>query len=295
MNFSAETPITGAEPRLGVVTVDSVSAPAWETGPPDAEEAVVLVHGLPGSGEDFSGLMPALGRLGRALSFDLPGFGQADKPAGFDYSSRGLARFIAGALRERGVRRAHLVMHDFGGGWALEWAAQSPGSVASAISINIGLLGTHMHWLPRVWGTPVLGQIAQAVAQVPLTRMLLWHGNPRGLPRGFVDGMYANYDRGTRRAVLRMYRDVEKPKPMLDRLARELAPLRLPSLVLWGARDPYIPRRCAERARLLFPTAEIVYFEDSGHWPFVDNPARAEAEIVAFLRAQLGLNEEPAG
>lgn len=279
----------GTPVRREAITVDGLSTPAWEAGPGDSTEAVVLVHGLPGSGEDFTGLLPALGQLGRVLSFDLPGFGQADKPPDFDYSSRGLAKFIDGALRERGIQQVHLVMHDFGGGWALEWAVQHPGSILSAVSINIGLLGTRMHWLPRVWGTPILGELAQAVAQVPLTRMLLWHGNPRGLPRSFVDGMYANYDRGTRRAVLRMYRRIEMPKPMLDRLARVLAPLDLPALVLWGVHDPYIPLHCAERARHLFPSAQFTYFNDSGHWPFIDNPDSAEREIVDFIRGQVNI------
>jgi pimeloyl-ACP methyl ester carboxylesterase len=277
--------------RKSSVRVAGVAAPAWEAGPEDSEEAVVLVHGLPGSGEDFIGLLPALGAVGRALSFDLPGFGRADKPPGFDYSSQGFADFIGGVLREREIRRVHLVMHDFGGGWALEWAIREPEALASTVSINTGLVGERMHWLPRVWRTPVIGEAAQAVAQIPLTRMLLWHGNPRGLPRSFVDGMYANYDRGTRRAVLRMYRRIEMPKPMLDRLARVLAPLDIPSLVVWGAHDPYIPLRCAERVRLLFPSAELVYFDDSGHWPFIDNPERAEREIVGFMRSRVGFSE----
>jgi len=276
--------------RLGRVAVGGVEAPTWEVGPEDASEAVVLVHGLPGSGEDFVGLLPALGGIGRALSFDLPGFGKADKPPGFDYSSRGFATFVEGVLAARGIARVHLVMHDFGGGWALEWAVRDPASVASTISINTGLVGERMHWLPRVWRTPVIGEIAQAVAHMPATRMLLWHGNPRGLPRSFVDGMYANYDRGTRRAVLRMYRRIEMPKPMLDRLARVLAPLDIPSFVLWGAHDPYIPLRCAERMRLLFPSAEFDYFEDSGHWPFIDNPERAETAVLGFLEGRVGVS-----
>jgi pimeloyl-ACP methyl ester carboxylesterase len=276
--------------RRGSVAVDGVTSPTWESGPADAAEAVLFVHGLPGSGEDFVGLLSAIGAFGiRALSFDLPGFGQADKPPDFDYSSFGFADHIGGVLRARGVSAVHLVTHDFGGGWALEWAVREPTPLRSAVSINTGLVGERMHWLPRVWRTPVIGEMAQAVAQIPLTRMLLWHGNPRGLPRSFVDGMYANYDRGTRRAVLRMYRRIEMPKPMLDRLARVLAPLDLPALVVWGVHDPYIPLRCAERLQLLFPSAEFVYLEDSGHWPFIDNPEAAAGAIVPFLRDQVAV------
>ncbi len=251
----------------------------------------MFVHGLPGSGKEFVRLLPPLAGLSRTLSFDIPGFGQADKPLDFDYSSAGFGRFIGEALRVRGIDRVHLVTHDFGGGWAFEWAVRNPGAIASVVSMNIGLLGTRMHWLPKVWGTPVLGSMAQAVAQLRITRVLLWHGNPRGLPRSFVDGMYENYDRGTRRAVLQMYRHTEEPKPMLERLARDLAPLDLPSLVIWGSHDPYIPLRCAERACLLFPSTAVSYYEDSGHWPFIDNPERTTREIVEFVRGQVSDRE----
>jgi pimeloyl-ACP methyl ester carboxylesterase len=161
--------------------------------------------------------------------------------------------------------------------------------------MNTGLLGEEMHWLPRVWRTPVVGEVAQAVARIPLTRMLLWHGNPRGLPKWFVDGMYKNYDRGTRRAVLRMYRRIEKPKPMLTRLAGVLAPLDLPSLLLWGVHDPYIPVECADRARLLFPSTEISFFRESGHWLFIDDPERAQREMVQFFSAGTGERGEGRG
>jgi pimeloyl-ACP methyl ester carboxylesterase len=278
----------GSPVREDSVVVGGVSAPTWETGPADGREAIVFVHGLPGSGREFGHLLPSLGDGCRTLAFDLPGFGQADKPADYDYSSHGFADFIEGALGALGIERVHLAMHDFGCGWGLEWAIRHVGSVESVLMINSGLLGEEMHWLPAVWRTPVIGELAQAVSRIPLTRMLLWHGNPRGLPKWFVDGMYAHYDRGTRRAVLRMYRRIEKPKPMLARLADVLAPLDLPSLLLWGVHDPYIPVECAERARLLFPSTQISYFRESGHWPFIDDADRTQREMVEFFAARVG-------
>src|SRR3712207_8713221 len=39
-----------------------------------------------------------------------------------------------------GVRRAHLVLHDFGGPWGLHWAADHPDRFASATLVGIGVL-----------------------------------------------------------------------------------------------------------------------------------------------------------
>ncbi|MBV9160567.1 MAG: hypothetical protein JO309_12545 [Pseudonocardiales bacterium] len=37
-----------------------------------------------------------------------------------------------------------------------------------------------------------------------------------------------------------------------------------PALVVWGARDPYLPVRYAQRQRETFPHAEVIVLADSG-------------------------------
>ena len=62
-----------------------------------------------------------------------------------------------------GVRRVHLVLHDFGGAWGLTWAATHTASLASLTLINIGVMpGYRWHFLARIWRTPVLGEIFMA-------------------------------------------------------------------------------------------------------------------------------------
>jgi pimeloyl-ACP methyl ester carboxylesterase len=65
-----------------------------ESGPVDADEAAVFIHGNPGSIRDWKSLVRDVGEFGRALAMDMPGFGDADKPADFDYSVRGYASFL---------------------------------------------------------------------------------------------------------------------------------------------------------------------------------------------------------
>lgn len=60
-----------------------------------ATEAVVFVHGNPGSGEDWSELMRRLAPHGRVVALDMPGFGKADKPANYPTRSRAARPFWA--------------------------------------------------------------------------------------------------------------------------------------------------------------------------------------------------------
>jgi pimeloyl-ACP methyl ester carboxylesterase len=262
-------PLGGAQPRL------------VQAGPIEAPEAVVFVHGNPGSAEGWAALVAALGGAGRrALAIDLPDFGETIAPPGFEHSAEGCARFLEEALQALGVKRADLVLHDFGGPIGLLWAAAHTEALASVTLINTGVLpGYRWHRLARVWRTPILGELFQAMATRRSFRALLGRGEPRGLPQPFVDAMYDHYDWRTRKAVLKLYRATPDP----GSAGVGIDPHDVPSLVIWGEHDAYIPAAYAYRQRDVFPSAEVHVLPVSGHWPFVDAPDTVERLLLEFL------------
>lgn len=271
------------------IRVHGIRSPLLEAGPRESNEAVVFVHGNPGSIADWFRLAADVGEFSRAIAMDMPGFGAADKPDDFDYSVAGYARHLGRLLSECNVQRAHLVMHDFGGPWGLAWAAANPQAIASVTLINTGvLLGYHWHYLARIWQARWLGELFMATTTLTGMRLLLRHGNPRGLPREYIDHAYQCFDAGTRRAVLRLYRNTRQTEDAMQHMASMLRPLDLPAQVLWGAHDPYISVSFAERQRETFPHAEILILNDSGHWPFVDNPEAVAQSLIPFLQRQVG-------
>ena len=84
--------------RSSEVVVDGVRSPVIEAGPTENTDAVVFVHGNPGSRLDWHDLVSRTGVFARAVAFDAPGFGQADKPRSFDVTVPGYAGYIDGAL-----------------------------------------------------------------------------------------------------------------------------------------------------------------------------------------------------
>jgi pimeloyl-ACP methyl ester carboxylesterase len=270
------------------ITVGGVGSPVLEAGSPDAREAVVFVHGNPGSSSDWTALLDATGEFGRAVAADMPGFGKADKPRDFDYRVSAYAEFLQGALDELGVERAHLVVHDFGGPFGLTWGLEHPDAWASVVLIDIGILpGYSWHTMARRWRTPVLGELTQAWIPRSGWRRVMQGSNPKGLPEEFVEKMYDNYDRGTRRAVLKLYRATPDPASMADELGGAIAELHKPALVVWGAKDPYIGVEFAERQREFFEVQDVVILDDSGHWPFQDDPDAVARAVLPFLRRRL--------
>lgn len=268
------------------IDVTGVRTPYLHAGPEEADEAVVFVHGNPGPAEDWRRLVARTGAFSRAVAPDMPGFGRADKPDRFIYTVDGYGRHLGRLIDGLGIRRVHLVLHDFGGPWGLTWAADHPDELASVTLINIGVLRDYRwHYLARIWRTSGLGQLFLRTATLPVTRLLLRHGNPRGLPLDVVSRMYRDLkDPGVQRAVLRLYRATDMAAVSKE-LHRRLHQVDPPVLVVWGRRDPYLPVAYAERQRETFPRARVTVLDDSGHWPMIDDPVAVEQTVLPFLRS----------
>lgn len=262
--------------------VGGVATRVLEAGPRAADEAIVFVHGNPGSARDWDALLARAGQLTRAVAFDVPGFGQADDGPSIDATIAGVARYVDGLLDELEIRRVHLVMHDLGGLWGLEWARSNVVRLRSATLLSTGVLpgyGGHLQGLS--WSTPLAGELDMALLTRERFRLLLGAVNP--LPARFVDRMYDDLDAPTRCALLRYYRD---PRGVDELAAGQIAALRpadRPALVIWGQRDPFVPVGFAARQRDAFPRARVVLLGDAGHWPLAERSARTVTLAGDFL------------
>jgi pimeloyl-ACP methyl ester carboxylesterase len=277
---------SAATARRGRLAAGGTETRLLQAGPTEEREAVVFVHGNPGSADDWEALIAAAAGTGsRALAIDLPDFGETAAPPGFEHTVPGYAIFLGQALQELGVERAHLVLHDFGGPIGLVWAAMNPDALASITLIDTGILpGYRWHRLARIWRTPGLGELFQATATRRAFRSLVSRGEPRGLPREFLDGMYDHYHRRTRRAVLKLYRATDDPGALAAEFTALMRPRNIPALVIWGEHDAYLPSSYAARQRDPFPAAEVHVLPESGHWPYADAPDTVARLLVEFLQ-----------
>ncbi|HWG09411.1 MAG TPA: alpha/beta hydrolase [Solirubrobacteraceae bacterium] len=285
-----------SELRHGSVEVGGTRSPVIEAGPREAPEAVVFVHGNPGSSSDWTALVGAAGELGRAVAFDMPGFGKAHVPAGFAYDVESYAGFLEAARHELGIERVHLVLHDFGGPFGLFWGLQHPERWASVVLMNIGVMpGYKWHSLAKRWRTPVLGELFHAFIPRAAWRAQMQKNNPKGLPGEFVDKMYDDYDRETRRTVLKLYRNTPDPGERAEEIGGALSQLNMPALVIWGASDPFLSAEYAEAQREFFDVQEVAILPESGHWAFQDDPERVRELLVPFLARRLAGGRASAG
>jgi pimeloyl-ACP methyl ester carboxylesterase len=270
--------------RMREIAVMGIRTRVLEAGRA-GDEAVVFVHGGPGSANDWDYFLPRVGEFARAVAFDLVGFGRADKPPYVGYSGPVWATFVQHVLNELGIRRVHLVATDLGGEAATHWAAAHPDAFASAALLNTGtLIRYRWHAIAQFSRLPVLGALSVLLGGV-LMRPALWLYEPR-LPRNVLDRWRREYDWASRRAIRRFYRS--GPGRATSLVVDSMRPLDRPALVVWGARNRFVPRRHADDQRRSFPRAEIVVLPEEGHYAHLRAPQMVAERLLPFLREQVG-------
>ncbi|MCQ4361168.1 alpha/beta hydrolase [Mycobacterium gordonae] len=271
------------------IVVDGVASPVLIGGVGATTEAVVFVHGNPGAGGDWESLMNLVGEFATVVAPDMPGFGGADRRADRDYTVSAHAAHLGAVIDQLGISTVHLVAHDFGGPFALAWAAANHDKVASVTLINTGLLLDYKwHRLARVWRTPVAGELLMRSTTRNVGRLLVRHDNP-GLPGKWANRIVEHLlPDATKRAVLRLYRSTSAAD--MDALIEPLRRCDPDVLVVFGAADVYIPVEQAERQRRVFPGARIEILPGVGHWAWLEQPDRVAGLVVPFLRERVGAN-----
>ena len=98
-----------------------------------AGRPVVLIHGNPGSCQDWTRLYSSLAARYQAIAFDRPGHGQSERPDREDATVEVQARMLHAALQELGVERPILVGHSWGSALALVYALEFPNDLVGLV------------------------------------------------------------------------------------------------------------------------------------------------------------------
>ena len=241
---------------------------------------VLYVHGVPNAGTMWR---PFLERSG-GVAPDLPGFGESGKSAGFDYSIAGYADWLEAFVDHLGLTRFSLVTHDWGA-VGLELAMRRPEAVERLVLIDLVpfLPGYRWHRTARIWRTPVVGELFMGSGTRWFTKR--WLRMERALrPEhvdAFVDENWEQFDHGTQRAILKLYRSA--PPPALERAGERLGAITAPALVLWGEDDRFLPNRFAhDYARALGGEAQVEVVDGALHWIWLERPELVD-RVVGFL------------
>ena len=259
---------------------------------PRSEEAVLLLHGNPTWSFYYRELISALIRAGfRCVAPDHIGMGLSDKPQDYPYCLGAHIENLAGLVAHSGLRRVHLVVHDWGGPIGFGWAAQHPDKVGRIVILNtaafplaqiplrIRLCRTPLigEWLVRGWNGFARAATSMAVHRRPLTPEVR---------RGYL----FPYDSWANRiGVARFIADIpvraENPSMApLEEAYRGLGRLKEHSVMIaWGGADFCFTKNFYNRWLEIFPQSQAHYLADAGHYVLEDAGEEIIPKIKAFL------------
>jgi pimeloyl-ACP methyl ester carboxylesterase len=216
---------------------------------------VVLVHGITGSSAHWAPVMPLLAERFTVVAPDLLGHGESAKPRG-DYSLGAYATGIRDLLIALGYPKATVVGHSLGGGVAMQFAYQFPDRCERLVLVSSGGLGAEVHLLLRAAALPgaelvlplIAGRRMRAAAAAIAGLLGKLHLHPGHDVAELAGGIGSLADSEARQAFLHTLRAVIDPRGQrvsaADRL--HLAEV-MPSLIVWGDRDPILPVEHASR------------------------------------------------
>lgn len=260
---------------------------------PDAAEGhpvVLLVHGMAGSSATWRAAMPELGRHHTVLAPDLLGHGGSDKPR-HDYSLGAHAAGLRDFMIALGVERATIVGQSFGGGVAMQFAYQHPERCERLALVSSGGLGPEVSWLLRAMTLPGVEYLMPILfpsfvrdAGNVLSRQL----GRLGVRLPGIEEQWRNYvsltDPGNRESFVRTLRSVvDVGGQTVSAHNRLYLASRVPTLILWGRNDRYIPVDHAHAAHAAIPGSRLEIFEGSGHFPHIEEAERFVEVLGDFL------------
>ena len=251
---------------------------------------LLLIHGMGGNYLNWEEVVEPLARTHTVIAPDLPGHGTSE-PGGGDYSLGALAASLRDLLVALGHERATLVGHSLGGGIAMQFSYQFPEMVERLVLVSSGGLGPEVSPVLRAASLPGADAFIAATAEVgqrvgPVVGRALGAIGLR--PNADVAEVLRGYgtltDPDRRAAFLGTVRAVIGTRGQLvaatDRLYLAEA---VPTLIVWGERDPIIPAHHGEDAHRHIPGSRLEIFEGVGHLPQVEAPLRFVLALESFL------------
>jgi pimeloyl-ACP methyl ester carboxylesterase len=249
--------------------------------------AILALHGLGGTKGSFLPTTAALADRFRVIAFDLPGFGDSDKPIGPAYDAAYFARATLDMLDALELERAHVIGNSLGGRVALEFGLSYPDRVD-----RLGLLAPSLAWRrDRPW-VPLLRLTRPELGLVQLA--------PRRLVEAIVHRLIPGADDGWAAAgvdeFLRAYltpagrvafyaaaRQIYLDEPHGETgFWTRLRTLQPEALFIWGRRDQLVPLAFARHVTDALPRARHLEL-DCGHVPQVERPKQTHSALAEFL------------
>lgn len=260
----------------------------WHCG--NSGNALVLLHGLGGSIEVWWKNVVQLSRHYQVYAVDLAGFGKTDKVHGAcRYTLPFFAQFVDKFIQQMGIRTFYLLGLSFGGAVALQYTLNFKEKVKKLVLVDSFALGNDIAKPLKKYTLPLVGEwysfpSRNTVAQ--FIRSMMY--NPEIVTDEVVDTFCKLSPMHLQSVFLKTIRSLYSfsglKKKVRDEVVNKLEHIDIPTLIVWGKQDTYVPIEHAYYAQSVIPDASLLFIDKCAHYPPFEQPKLFNDLVISFLK-----------
>jgi pimeloyl-ACP methyl ester carboxylesterase len=247
----------------------------------DSDNSVLLVHGLGASAERWTRVIPHLSEKYHLIIPDLIGFGLSDKPS-VDYTPEFFSKFIFDFLDTLGITKISMIGSSLGGQIVAECATSQSEMIEKIVLVSpSGIMKQ---------STPTFDAYTLAAlyptAEGAKTAFQMMSGIHNEIDSDTIDGFIRRMTLpNAKMAFMSTILGIRNTVSFAERLER----ISTPTLIVWGKQDTLIPIVYSKNFVSSIKNCQFVEMENSGHTPFVEEPAKFSEIVLRFLNQRLVL------
>lgn len=260
------------------------------------DPTIVLLHGIANDSRVYGRLQPALAATHRTIAPDFFGWGSSCPNDGLSLGFETLDRTLSQLIDALDLDRVVVVAQGMSGPPAIRWVASAPDRAHALVLLNtyFGWNSARMPPMLKLLHLPVVGRLVRRFIDIGQTG-ISWHAY-----RWQVGRLWASPSHEKER-MLRVFQSVfrhsktarqafhtinEEIVDQIDENQRNLETLTsldVPTLVLWGQRDPYLKPAVARQFHRLIPGSELHMVTNAGHFVQLEASQEVADKIMSFV------------
>ena len=275
--------VTGAE---GLARVNYVeSGPPGGAGEPE-RPTLLFVHGLSGCWQNWLENIPHFARDRRVIALDLPGFGSSPMPE-WEISIAAYGRLLHDFCTALEIRECAVVGNSMGGFVAADASLHEPGRFGQLVLVSAaGVSSTRLRREP----TEVAARMLAAAAPWMFTLQTEAFRRPKARRLAFRN-IFRHPELLRPELLWEFFSGAMSGEAFTDaftalagyHILDRLEEVEVPALIVWGRNDNVVPPADALEYGRMLSQSETTIFDDTGHVPMAERPARFNRLLEAFV------------
>jgi pimeloyl-ACP methyl ester carboxylesterase len=248
---------------------------------------ILFIHGIPTSGQLWSGVVEKMRGSFTCMAIDLPGLGKTQKISSGLRHLEAVAEEIEQIRVQHNIEKWHVVGHDAGSAIAVHYAYRFQQRVDRLALLSPAVFPELQPFhLFRIVRSPVIGELL-----APVVNAIFWNIAMRYATEpqcselsDTVKDFHAPFAGPLGAWRLMSILRWGNPAEVLASIPAMLPQLTVPTLIFQGSRDKAVPEHFAQRAGALIPQSKVIMV-DSGHFIPLNNPEVVATELLRFFGA----------